>query len=69
MRLKRVVAATLVLGGRSAGLSGPNDRQLTDPKSIASATTPMQKQSLSKTFMSPALSTAPHSGRTATRRH
>ena len=43
MRLQRVVAATLVLAGISAGLSGPNDRHPTDPKAVVSATDPEAK--------------------------
>jgi hypothetical protein len=34
MRLMRVAVAALVLGGLSGAISGPNDRQLTDPKSV-----------------------------------
>jgi len=43
MRLLRVVAAMLVLSRLSPAVSGPNDRQLTDPKSVISATNPNVK--------------------------
>ena len=43
MRLMRVAAVVLVLGGLSVAISGPNDRELTDPKSVTSATNPDAK--------------------------
>jgi len=43
MRLTRVAAATLILGGLSVAISGPNDRQLTDPKAVTSTTNPDAK--------------------------
>ena len=43
MRLLRVVAAVLALGGLAAAVSGPNDRQITDPNSVISATNPNAK--------------------------
>jgi dipeptidyl aminopeptidase/acylaminoacyl peptidase len=42
MRLSRVVAVVAALGGLAA-VSGPNDRQITDPKSVISATNPNAK--------------------------
>jgi Tol biopolymer transport system component len=43
MRLLRVVAAVLALSGLLSAISGPNDRQLTDPKSVMSAANPNAK--------------------------
>jgi len=37
MRFLRVVTVAIALGGLAAAVSGPNDRQITDPKSIISA--------------------------------
>jgi dipeptidyl aminopeptidase/acylaminoacyl peptidase len=42
MRLLRVVTVVVALGGL-APVSGPNDRQITDPKSVVSATNPNAK--------------------------
>ena len=43
MRFSRVVTVAIALGGLAAAVSGPNDRQITDPKSIISATNPNAK--------------------------
>ena len=43
MRLLSVAAAAVALGGLAAPVSGPKDRQVTDPKSVISATNPNAK--------------------------
>ena len=43
MRLLRAVAVAIAMGGLAAAVSGPNDRQITDPKSVTSATNPNAK--------------------------
>jgi len=48
MRMLRVVAAIIAVGGMEAAIaepsiSGPNDRQITDPKSVVSAANPNAK--------------------------
>jgi dipeptidyl aminopeptidase/acylaminoacyl peptidase len=43
MRLLPVVAAVMVLGGLLSAVSGPGDRQITDPKSVTSASNPDAK--------------------------
>ncbi len=43
MKLLRLIATTLVLGGVLAAISGPNDRQPTDPKSVTSNVNPNAK--------------------------
>lgn len=41
--LLRGVAVVLLLGGLSSAVSGPNDRQPTDPKSVTSISNPNAK--------------------------
>ena len=43
MMLLRGVAVVLLLGGLSSAVSGPNDRQPTDPKSVTSISNPNAK--------------------------
>ena len=43
MKLLRIVAAVLALAGVSSAVSGPNDRQPTDPKSVTSISNPDAK--------------------------
>ena len=43
MRLLRAVAVAIAMGGLSPAVSGPNDRQPTDPKSVVSASNPNAK--------------------------
>ena len=40
MTLSRMAVAAVLLGGMAAGVSGPSDRQLTNPKSVTSAVNP-----------------------------
>src|SRR5579871_3627867 len=43
MKVLRVIASVLLLCGMSAAVSGPNDRQPTDPKSVMSVSNPNAK--------------------------